>query len=78
MSTHGIDAASGAIPEADVPRRGVLGVVQAGLDGINAVMAVLSAIAIAADTTIRQKGRLFSLEAVSIKIGVGSRRARSA
>ncbi|MGI4940240.1 MAG: TRAP transporter small permease [Janthinobacterium lividum] len=48
MSTHGIDAASGAIPETDVPRRGVLGVVQAGLDGINAVMAVLSAIAIAA------------------------------
>ena len=47
MSTHGIDAASGAIPEADVPRRGVLGTVQAGLDGINAVMAVLSAIAIA-------------------------------
>lgn len=48
MSTHGIDAASGAIPEADVPRRGVLGTVQAGLDGINAAMAVLSAIAIAA------------------------------
>ena len=48
MSTHGIDAASGAIPETDVPRRGVLGVVQVGLDGINAVMAVLSAIAIAA------------------------------
>ena len=48
MSTHGIDAASGAIPEADVPRRGVLGLVQAGLDGINAVMAVLSAFAIAA------------------------------
>ena len=48
MSTHGIDAASGAIPETDVPRRGVLGIVQAGLDGINAVMAVLSAIAIAA------------------------------
>jgi TRAP-type C4-dicarboxylate transport system permease small subunit len=47
MSTHGIDAASGAIPQTDVPRRGVLGMVQAGLDGINAVMAVLSAIAIA-------------------------------
>ena len=47
MGTHGIDAASGALPEADVPRRGVLGMVQAGLDGINAVMAVLSAIAIA-------------------------------
>ncbi len=48
MSTHGIDAASGAIPETDVPRRGVLGMVQAGLDGINVVMALLSAIAIAA------------------------------
>jgi len=48
MSTHGIDAASGAIPVADVPRRGVLGMVQAGLDGVNAVMAVLSAVAIAA------------------------------
>lgn len=47
MSTHGIDAASGAIPVADVPRRGMLGAVQAGLDGINAVMAVLSAVAIA-------------------------------
>lgn len=48
MSTHGIDAASGALPAADVPRRGVLGAVQAGLDGVNAVMAVLSALAIAA------------------------------
>ena len=48
MSTHGIDAASGAIPLADVPRRGLLGAVQAGLDGVNAVMAVLSALAIAA------------------------------
>jgi TRAP-type C4-dicarboxylate transport system permease small subunit len=48
LSTHGIDAASGAIPEADVPRRGVLGLVQAGLGAINAVMAVLSAIAIGA------------------------------
>ena len=47
MSTHGIDAASGAIPVADVPRMGALGLVQSGLDGINAVMAVLSAIAIA-------------------------------
>ncbi len=47
MSSHGIDAASGAIPEADVPRLGVLGAVQAGLDGVNAVMAVLSAVAIA-------------------------------
>jgi len=47
MSSLGIDAAAGAIPEADVPRRGVLGVVQAGLDGVNAVMAVLSSLAIA-------------------------------
>lgn len=47
MSTHGIDAASGAIPEADVPRRGLLGAVQAALDGVNAALAVLSAIAIA-------------------------------
>ena len=47
MSTHGIDAASGAIPVADVPRLGALGLIQSGLDGINAVMAVLSAIAIA-------------------------------
>lgn len=48
MSSHGIDAASGAIPVADVPRRGVLGVVQGALDGVNALMAVLSALAIAA------------------------------
>lgn len=48
MSSHGIDAASGAIPQADVPRRGVLGLVQAGLDAANAVLAVLSSIAIAA------------------------------
>lgn len=47
MSTHGIDAASGAIPEADVPRRGVLGLAQGGLEVINTVLAVLSAIAIA-------------------------------
>ncbi len=48
MSTHGIDAASGAIPEADVPRTGVLGAVQGAVDGLNGVMAVLSSIAIAA------------------------------
>lgn len=46
MSTHGIDAASGAIPDADVPRQGVLGLVQAAVGGINTVLAVLSAIAI--------------------------------
>lgn len=48
MSTHGIDAAAGSIPEADVPRRGALGVLQAVLGAINAVLAVLSAIAVAA------------------------------
>ena len=48
MSTHGIDAASGAIPEADVPRRGALGLAQAALGAVNTVMAVLSAIAIGA------------------------------
>lgn len=47
MSTHGIDAASGSIPEADVPRQGVLGLVQATLGVVNTVLAVLSAIAIA-------------------------------
>lgn len=47
MSTHGIDAASGAIPVADVPRRGALGLVQGALNGLNAVMAVLSSVAIA-------------------------------
>lgn len=48
MSSHGIDAASGAIPAADVPRRGLLGGAQLLLDGLNSVMAVLSALAIAA------------------------------
>jgi len=52
MSTHGIDAASGAIPDADVPRLGALGAVQAGLDRVNAVMAVLSAVAIAAAAVV--------------------------
>lgn len=48
MSTHGIDAAAGAIPAADVPRNGALGAVQGVVDKINALLAVLSAIAIAA------------------------------
>ncbi len=48
MSSHGIDAASGAIPLADVPRRGALGVVQGWLNVVNNVMAALSAVAIAA------------------------------
>jgi TRAP-type C4-dicarboxylate transport system permease small subunit len=44
-----IDAAAGAIPPvADVPRRGVLGAVQSALGAINTVLAVLSAIAVAA------------------------------
>ena len=47
MSTHGIDAASGAIPIADVPRAGVLGALQAALDAVNGVMAALSGLAIA-------------------------------
>ena len=47
MSTHGIDAASGAIPEVDVPRAGVLGAIQGAVDSLNDLMAVLSAIAIA-------------------------------
>ena len=48
MSSHGIDAASGELPVADVPRRGMLGGVQVALDAVNGVMAVLSSIAIAA------------------------------
>jgi TRAP-type C4-dicarboxylate transport system permease small subunit len=48
LNTHGIDAASGAIPEADVPRRGALGLVQAALGVVNTMLAVISAIAIAA------------------------------
>ncbi len=47
MSGHGIDAASGAIPTADVPRLGLLGGVQSVLDALNSVMAVLSSLAIA-------------------------------
>ncbi len=48
MSSHGIDAASGAIPTVDVPRRGVLGRAQGVLEVVNGVMAVLSSLAIAA------------------------------
>jgi len=47
VSSHGIDAASGAIPEADVPRRGVLGNIQWVMNGLNGLMAVLSSLAIA-------------------------------
>jgi TRAP-type C4-dicarboxylate transport system permease small subunit len=46
LSTHGIDAASGAIPVADVPRTGLLGLVQAAVGVLNGVLAVLSGIAI--------------------------------
>ena len=48
MSSHGIDAASGAIPTADVPRLGVLGGAQNVLGMVNGVMAALSSLAIAA------------------------------
>ena len=47
MSSHGIDAASGAIPTTDVPRLGLLGGVQSVLDALNSIMAVLSSLAIA-------------------------------
>ena len=47
MSSHGIDAASGAIPTTDVPRLGLLGGVQSALNALNSVMAVLSSLAIA-------------------------------
>jgi len=47
LSSHGIDAASGAIPTTDVPRLGLLGGVQSVLDALNSVMAVLSSLAIA-------------------------------
>ena len=46
MSTHGIDAASGSIPTEDVPRLGVLGLVQSAVDWMNGVLAVGAAIAI--------------------------------
>jgi TRAP-type C4-dicarboxylate transport system permease small subunit len=48
VSTHGIDAASGAIPTADVPRTGLLGSVQVVVGVLNGILAVLSAVAIAA------------------------------
>lgn len=48
MSTHGIDAAAGSIPAADVPRNGALGSIQLAVSGLNAVLAVGSALAIAA------------------------------
>ena len=48
MATHGIDAAAGTIPLADVPRTGLLGAAQAVLDGLNTVLAVVSALAITA------------------------------
>ena len=47
MSTHGIDAASGTIPTADVPRLGLLGLVQSAVNWLNGVLAVGAAIAIA-------------------------------
>jgi len=47
LSSHGIDAASGAIPTTDVPRLGLLGGVQSVLDALNSIMAVLSSLAIA-------------------------------
>ena len=47
MSSHGIDAAAGTFTPLDVPTMGALGSVQAVLNGLNSVMAVLSAIAIA-------------------------------
>ena len=46
MSSHGIDAATGAIPSADVPRTGPLGAIQTVVDLLNTLMAVLSAIAL--------------------------------
>jgi TRAP-type C4-dicarboxylate transport system permease small subunit len=44
----GFDAAAQAAPLLDVPRRGVLGALQTVLNGVNAGMAVLSSLAIAA------------------------------
>lgn len=46
MSSHGIDAASGTFSPLDVPKSGALGGVQAVLNGLNAVMAAGSAVAI--------------------------------
>ena len=47
MSSHGIDAAAGSIPVADVPRVGLLGVVQAAVDRLNGLLAAGAAVAIA-------------------------------
>lgn len=49
MSVHAApDAASGTIAPADVPRTGLAGLAQRGLDVVNGLMAVLSALAIGA------------------------------
>ena len=48
MSAHGIDAASGSIPAADVPRTGLLGGLQTVVGLLNGLLAVFSAIAIVA------------------------------
>lgn len=53
MSAPGFDAAAPPLPGfdgpvADVPRTGLLGTVQAGLTAVNAVLAVLSAVAVGA------------------------------
>ena len=47
MSTHGIDAAAGSMPVSDVPRIGALGAIQSAVSGVNTLLAVLSATAIA-------------------------------
>lgn len=52
MSSHGIDAAAGTLTPLDVPRLGVLGSVQAVLSGLNSVMALLSAIALATASVV--------------------------
>jgi TRAP-type C4-dicarboxylate transport system permease small subunit len=48
VSTHGIDAAAGSMPASDVPRYGTLGAIQSGVSGLNTVLAIGSALAIAA------------------------------
>ena len=48
MATHGIDAAAGDIPVADVPRQGLLGAAQSVLDAVNGALAIVSALAIMA------------------------------
>ena len=53
MTSHGIDAASAAGPPgADVPTRGIAGVVQLGVTAVNTVMAVLSSLALAAASLV--------------------------